>query len=136
MTEFVVDAGPLIGYLVTDDQWSAWSAQTLNSVDDVLHTSEAVVAEVAFRLNRYRPAISRLLSWIKAGGLNLVPAVSDHEDALESLLVKYPEMDLCDATVVLLSELFPRSQVITTDRRHFEVYRRHRNQPIPLICPP
>lgn len=136
MSRYVVDAGPLIGYLDAGDQWNAWSVNALNSVDDVFHTSEAVVTEVAFRLGRVHSAVSRLLRWVRAGGLVLVPAISGQEEAVDALLKKYPGMDLCDATVVRLSELLPQSRVITTDRRHFQVYRRHRDQPIPLVCPP
>lgn len=135
MTKFIVDAGPLIGYLAADDQWHAWSVETLNAIDDVLHSSEAVTAEVCFRLRRQKPAISRLLAWVDAGGLQIVPVVAEHAAELDVLVQKYDEMDLCDATVVHLSEVYRDCRVITTDSRHFHLYRRLRHQSIPLICP-
>ncbi len=135
MTRFIVDAGPLIGYLAADDQWHSWSVEALNAVDDVLHTSEAVTAEVCFRLRRHKEAVSRLLAWVDAGGLQVSSVVAEHAAELDGLVQKYGEMDLCDATVVQLSEVYRDCRVITTDARHFRLYRRFRHQPIPLICP-
>ena len=50
------------------------------------------------------------------------------------LLAKYTEMDAGDATLVVLSELFPRAKLITLDN-DFRRYRRLRNQSIPLVMP-
>ena len=52
------------------------------------------------------------------------------------LMEKYwPHMDLADGCVVKIAEMFPRAKIITTDVRHFSVYRRQRNQPLNLIHP-
>ena len=40
------------------------------------------------------------------------------------------------ATVVRMSELFPKHSVITIDRTDFQVYRRNKREAIPLLCPP
>lgn len=37
--------------------------------------------------------------------------------------------------LVRLSEIFPQATVITTDAAHFKIYRRFRDQPLPLIHP-
>jgi hypothetical protein len=50
------------------------------------------------------------------------------------LLAKYPEMDVGAATLVVLSELYPRAKLITVDD-DFRRYRRQRNQVIPLVIP-
>ena len=52
----------------------------------------------------------------------------------KSGLPRYPEMDAGDATLVVLSELFPRAKLITVDD-DFRRYRRLRNQAIPLVIP-
>jgi hypothetical protein len=44
--------------------------------------------------------------------------------------------DLADLCLVRMSELHPRHSVITVDRRDFRVYRRHKREVIPLLCPP
>jgi len=48
---------------------------------------------------------------------------------------RYRQMDLADACVVVMSELFPRSPVLTVDRRDFSVYRREDRRVIPFLAP-
>jgi uncharacterized protein len=45
------------------------------------------------------------------------------------------DMDLADACLVRLSEIYPRAKVITVDGEHFTIYRRNRNQPIAVVLP-
>jgi predicted nucleic acid-binding protein len=45
-------------------------------------------------------------------------------------------MDLADASIVVVSERHPRSQVLTIDRRDFSIYRRNDRQVIEFIAPP
>jgi predicted nucleic acid-binding protein len=45
-------------------------------------------------------------------------------------------MDLADASIVVMTELNARCQVLTVDRRDFTVYRRKDRQLIPFLAPP
>jgi len=54
---------------------------------------------------------------------------------MDELLKKYPQMDAGDASLVVLSELYPRAKIITVDTKDFTVYRRSRDQRLPLIHP-
>jgi hypothetical protein len=45
-------------------------------------------------------------------------------------------MDLADASIVVLSERHPRSQVLTVDRKDFSIYRRNDRQGIDFVAPP
>ena len=64
----------------------------------------------------------------------LVPVLAEQSARVGELLAKYPEMDAGDATLVVLSELYPRAKLITVDD-DFRRYRRSRNQVIPLVIP-
>lgn len=44
--------------------------------------------------------------------------------------------DLADVCLIRLSELYPRHPAVTVNASDFRVYRRHRNEAIPLILPP
>jgi predicted nucleic acid-binding protein len=55
---------------------------------------------------------------------------------MRTLMARYPRMDLADASIVMMSELHTRCQVLTVDRRDFAVYRRHDRQVIPFVGPP
>lgn len=131
---YLVDAGPLIGFLDRDDQWHEWSTRTLEVLDEPLATTETVVAEACHRLRKLRPALAVIPRLIAEGRLQLVPAFADQPGRVGELLAKYPAMDAGDATLVVLSELFPRAKLITVDD-DFRRYRRLRNQGIQLVMP-
>ena len=131
---YLVDAGPLIGFLDTDDQWHEWSTRTLEVLDEPLATTETAVAEACHRLRKLRPALAVIPRLVKEGRLLLIPAVAEQPQRVDELLAKYPEMDAGDATLVVLSELFPRAKLITVDD-DFRRYRRLRNQAIPVVMP-
>jgi predicted nucleic acid-binding protein len=131
---YLVDAGPLIGLLDGDDQWHEWSLQTLQVLDEPLATTETAVAEACHRLRNLRPALQELVVLIAEGRVKLDPVLSNHPRRVGELLEKYPQMDVGDATLVVLSELCPRARLITVDD-DFRHYRRFRNQAVPLVIP-
>jgi len=131
---YLVDAGPLIGLLDGDDQWHAWSAQTLSLLDEPLATTETAVAEACHRLRNLRPALQALTEMIAEGRVVLWPVLSEHARRVGELVAKYPRMDVGDATLVVLSELCPGARLITVDA-DFRRYRRFRNQAIPVVMP-
>ena len=131
---YLVDAGPLIGFLDGDDQWHEWSTQTLEVLDEPLATTETAVAEACHHLRKLRAALVVIPRLIAEGRLLLVPVLSEQPRRVEELLSKYPLMDTGDATLVVLSELCPRAKLITVDD-DFRRYRRFRHQAIPLVMP-
>jgi predicted nucleic acid-binding protein len=40
-------------------------------------------------------------------------------------MARYDQMDLADASIVVMSERHPRSQVLTVDPMDFSIYRRN-----------
>jgi len=132
--DYLVDAGPLIGLLDRSDQWHGWSRETLTILDERLATTETAVAEACHRLKRLRPALGELIKMIEEQRVLLVPVLAEQSARVGELLAKYPEMDAGDATLVVLSELYPRAKLITVDD-DFRRYRRSRNQVIPLVIP-
>jgi predicted nucleic acid-binding protein len=131
---YLVDAGPLIGLLDGDDQWHAWSRQTLTVLDEPLATTETAVAEACHRLRKLRPALQQLTAIIAEGRLVLKPVLCEHARRVGKLLEKYHQMDVGDSTLIVLSELHPRARLITVDD-DFRHYRRFRHQAIPLVIP-
>jgi predicted nucleic acid-binding protein len=135
VAEFIVDTGPLVGWINSRDQWHAWSVAAMEALEPPLLTCEAVVAEAVWQLSASREAVDRLYGLVEAGALRIVDLLPEHTPHIRALSAKYPEMDFCDAAVVRLSEIFPRATVITTDSAHFAVYRRFRDRPLALIHP-
>jgi len=133
--ENLVDAGPLVGWINSRDQWHEWSVKAMESLKPPLITCEAVIAEAAWQLGKSRDAVDKLYGLVEAGAVRIVDILPEHMPHLRALAAKYPEMDFCDAAMVRLAEIFPKSKVITTDSGHFTVYRKFRDKPLNLVHP-
>lgn len=131
----LVDAGPLVGWLDGDDQWHTWSVQTLRFLDGPLMTSETAFAEACHHLRELRPALSVLLAMVAEEDLLLAPVAGMESARLAELIDRYPRMDLGDATLVVLSEAYPKLKLVTLDRRDFSVYRRKDGRAVPCVMP-
>lgn len=101
-----------------------------------MHTTEPVFCEACHHLGGLRPALQALLGMVNSGALVCHSVVNESGARLAVLLDKYPRMDLADATLIVLSEQYPRAKLITIDRRDFTVYRRKDGKPVPSIMPP
>lgn len=131
----IVDAGPLIGWFSESDQWHAWSVEAIVGRGGVLHTTEIVLGEALWHLGGNSGAAQALLSLVRGGSLVLCRPWPESVLRTQELMLKYEQMDAADASLVVLSELFPRASVMTLDTRHFRIYRRKGNAPLSLIAP-
>jgi uncharacterized protein len=137
MAKIIVDAGPLIAFFRADDKHHPWAAETFKSVRPPLFTTEPAVTEAAYFLIAAGLSARRLLDWIDSGDLKIPFQLSEQAGAVSALMDKYEDrMDLADATLVRLSELFDDCQMLTIDYKDFSVYRRRGRQIIPLLTPP
>jgi uncharacterized protein len=135
MAEYIVDTGPLVGWINRRDQWHTWSVEVMRSLLPPLITCESVVAELVWHLHSSREAVDQLYVLVETGALRIVELLPTHISSIRTLAAKYSQMDFCDAAVVRLSELYPAAHVITTDNAHFRIYRRFQNQTIQVIHP-
>lgn len=132
---YLVDAGPLIALFARRDRWHPWAVETFAAIGEPLWTSELVIAEVSWNLGQNSPATLELLSFVHRSELRVLPCISEHAVRLSQLMAKYERMDVCDGSLVVLSERFPKAKIITVDTRDLPVYRRFGREPLPLIMP-
>lgn len=129
----IADTGPLVALFNPRDSYHEWSLEILSTLSPPLWTCEAVLTEAAYLTGQ--PA--KLIKKVAAGILRLGIDIEAQSDAIGRLIRQYgPRMELTDACVVRMSELFRESKVLTLDRRDFSIYRRNQRQVIPLIAPP
>ncbi len=131
----LVDAGPLIGWLNAADQWHDWSVAALKSRRGPLHTTEIVLGEACYHLGGNSAPVQALLTLVRNGAVILHTPWPRHLVRTQVLMAKFEQMDAADASLVVLSEQFPKARLITIDARHFAVYRRLRDEAIPAITP-
>ncbi len=135
VVETIVDAGPLIGWLDAADQWHEWSHRTLSGRRGRLHTTEIVLGEACHHLGGNTSQSHALLDLVRHGALVLFPLWPEHLRRTQELMLKFERMDAADASLVVLSELFPRAKVVTVDMRDFKVYRRFEREQLSLMMP-
>lgn len=133
---YIVDSGPIIAALNRRDRHHGWAKAVFASLGAPPVTCEAVLTEVCWHLRESPEAVARVLEMGPRGDLRLFPVAAAEGAALAGLIRKYGRrMDLVDAGIVRLAELFPQAKVITIDQVDFRLYRRNRHEPILLIHP-
>ena len=130
----IADTGFLVAFANRSDQHHEWAVSVAERVEPPLLTCEAVLAESAFHLRN----AAIVLAMLNEGLVRVALDVAAERAALATLARRYADRqpDLADLCLIRLSELYARHPVITVDEADFRVYRRHRRDAIPLLCPP
>jgi len=128
--EVVLDTGPLVAWLSRADQHHSWCASVFSQLPLPVVTCEAVVAEALIAFGSMGPGWMACANfWSRRScGLTLFAIFLPFRPSCGSI-----RRDFADASVVWLSEQYPKARVFTVDFRDFKVYRRFKNQAVPLI---
>lgn len=129
----IADSGLLIAGLDLRDPYHAWARSLFERQEPPWLVCEPVLHEVSLNIRSPEP----LLEMLKVGDLEIGFDLRANIAEVLALIKKYrdQEMDLADACVVRMSELFEDCMVYTVDRSDFSVYRRHSRRPIPCVFP-
>jgi predicted nucleic acid-binding protein len=136
MAAILLDAGPLTALLNPNDQWHAWARETMRRLPAPLFTSEPVLTEASYLLRRDGCDADELFGLAENRVIRVGLQFETERAPLRELMARYHNvpMSLADATLVRLAELHMDAKVFTLDG-HFRIYRRHRNQVIPVLMP-
>jgi uncharacterized protein len=129
----IADAGLIIAALDARDAHHRWAARLLDRQSPPWLVCEPVLAEIAASIGTAEP----VLEMLQVGDLELAFDLDENTDEVLALVKKYrdQEMDLADACVVRMSELFEDGIVYTVDRTDFLVYRRQGRRPVRCVFP-
>ena len=129
----IADSGLIIAALDRRDAHHAWARKLLEKQPPPWLVCEPVLAEIAASVGTPEP----VLEMLRLGDLEIAFDLADNLVELLVLVKKYRDqkMDLADACVVRMSELFYDGLVYTVDESDFSVYRRHSRQAIPCVFP-
>jgi predicted nucleic acid-binding protein len=130
------DTGPLVAYLNRNDGHHQWAVGVMKTIRPPMLTSEAVLTETAYFLREEKVDVEAVFQLLDRGAIHLDFDLSVQWRRVRTLMARYRRMDLADATIVVMSELHPRSQVLTIDRKDFAIYRRNDRQVIDFVAPP
>jgi len=129
----IVDAGPLIALFRKHDRHHSRVKRFLATAPGRFVSTLPVVTEVCYFLDaRGKRAF---LTWIRRGGLALQPITLEDLDDIAAIIARYEdrEMDFADATLVWLAGLVNTLDVLTIDRKDFQVYRAASGKPFNLV---
>lgn len=98
-------------------------------------STEAVLTEATHLLAGVAGGRASCVEFFLAGGAVLVPSSTASLRRARALLEKYADlpMDFADATLVALAEELDTTQVFTTDRTDFSVYRLADRRPFQIL---
>jgi predicted nucleic acid-binding protein len=132
----ICDTGPLVAYLNRNDPHHDWAVEVMRQVRPPMLTCDAVLTEVVYFLRDDGLEIEPLFVMLERAVVRLDFDLSAGWPRVRTLMERYERMDLADASIVVMSELHKRCQVVTIDRKDFAIYRRNDRQVIPFIAPP
>ena len=132
----ICDTGPLVAYLNRNDPYHSWAVAVMKQVRPPALTCESVLTETAYFLREDRVDVDPLFRLIEREAILVDFDLSVHWPRVRALMKRWERMDLADASLVVMSELHAKCQVITVDRTDFSLYRRNDRQIIDFIAPP
>lgn len=134
--QVIVDTSILIALIDQRDSHHEWARQQLGGIASPLLTCEAVISEAWFLLKRVRNGGEALLLLLEQDQISVEFDLNTELVSVVALMRRYQSVPaaLADAELVRMAELYPNSSVFTLDS-DFQIYRKNRNTPIPLITP-
>jgi len=132
----ICDTGPLVAYLNSRDPYHKWAVAVMKQVLPPMHTCEPVLTEALYFLREDGLDVDPLFKLLERGALRVQFEVATHWPRIRILMGRYRQMDLADASIVVMSELHRRSEVLTVDRKDFSIYRKNDRQMIDFVAPP
>jgi predicted nucleic acid-binding protein len=136
VAEVIADTGPLVAYFDRSADSHEWVREQFEQLEDPLLCCQPVITEALFLLKRDGLNPDWILAMVERGDLLCGFDLAGEIPALRRLLHQYRDLPatLADVCLVRMSEIHPRSVVLTLDR-DFLVYRKNKRQNIPLLAP-
>ena len=131
----ICDTGPLLAYLDRNDPHHRWAVSVMKDVRAPMLVCEPVLTEVLYFLRQDGVAVEPVLEMLERQAVRLEFDMASHWPRIGKLMSRYRQMDLADASVVVMTELHARSQVLTIDDKDFSIYRRNDRQVINFLSP-
>ncbi|AFY89205.1 type II toxin-antitoxin system VapC family toxin [Chroococcidiopsis thermalis] len=134
--QVLLDTGPLVALVNRRDRFHQWVKTEWEQIEPPLLTCEAVITEASFLLSSVYGGQKAVMSLIERGVVQIPFRLEEEVELVGELLDRYQSipMSLADACMVRMAERYTSSYVLTIDS-DFNIYRKQRNQLIPVIMP-
>ncbi len=137
MRTTLIDTGPLVAFLNRRDRYHGWAVDTLATLHPPLLTCEAVLSEAAYLVRRLPAGGETVVEMLIRGVVRTAFRLEDEAAAVKTLMARYHDvpMDLADACLVRMTELYAEPMLVTIDTEFRDIYRRHGRTTIPTVLP-
>jgi predicted nucleic acid-binding protein len=134
MKPVLLDTGVIVALLDVSERYHQVCAALIKSVQPPLVTCEAVITESCYLLRKLRGAPAAIMENVAAGIFQISYQLSGDAEGIRQKLRKYQEreIDLADACLIRMAELFETGDILTLDR-DFEVYRWAKNKAFRIL---
>ena len=134
--QVLLDTGSLVALLNRRDNFHEWAKLQWKEIEPPLLTCEPVIAEACFLLQNVHGGQEAIMSLIETDVIQISFSLKTEIKQIKALLLRYRSvpMSLADGCLVRMAELSSNSSVLTLDS-DFRIYRKYKNQIIPLIIP-
>jgi predicted nucleic acid-binding protein len=137
MRTVLLDTGPIVAYLKADDAHHVWAVEALGRLRPPLLTCEAVLAEAVYLLRGLPGGAAKVFELMRRGAVAVGFRLADELEPVQRVIARYgpARMDLADACLLRMSEVYADPIVVTIDSQFRDVYRRHGRKAIPTLSP-
>ena len=131
----LLDTGPLVALLASDDARHDQCVKQLHSVVPPLITTWPVLTEACWLLRSRSEALQQMMVWTTTGMITVPPIGDEAGSWIATFFRKYRKLEpqIADASLVYLAERDDLGTVFTLDRRDFAVFRFGRNKRFRLL---
>ncbi|BAZ24448.1 PIN domain protein like [Kalymmatonema gypsitolerans NIES-4073] len=132
----LLDTRPLVAVLNRRDQFHSWVTAQWATIEPPLLSCEAVISEACFLLRNVYGGQEAVIGLVDSGVIQIPFRLDQEAGIIGELLRSYQSvpMSLADACLVRMTEQYTDSVLLTFDS-DFLVYRKNKNQIIPVMMP-
>jgi predicted nucleic acid-binding protein len=123
----LVDAGPLVALVDSDDQHHQKCVAALREIKEPLATVWPALTEALYLLTDLPAGQEAVWESILRGAIGILPLDAEGVPRIRELMRKYRDrgMDLADAALIHAAEREGVRKFFTVDQKDFAVYRLH-----------
>jgi len=130
----ILDTGPWVALIDRSESKHAICVQWLKNYSGKLYSTEAVLTEVLYLLNFSIKAQTAAIDFVLKAVVEIIPSSFESLQKAKNLIKKYSDlpMDYADATIVCLAMDIGIHNIITFDKKDFNIYR-YKKKPFVII---
>ena len=131
----ILDTGPWVALIDRSESMHNNCVQWLKDYSGKLYSTEAVLTEVLYLLNFSVKAQTVAIDFVLKSVVEIIPSSIESLKKAKNLIKKYSDlpMDYADATIVCIAMDTGIHNIITFDKKDFNIYRLKKKQPFVIM---